>query len=163
MVIGDITEKIKTFVNSKNYGSGVYVLTYPAFYEDGTPVTVAVKLEQETDVVLERGEEAENLALLSTSDSYEIRDLGSVLERFNHVEGIEEIISSTCDKYHIKFENGLISLEADTETTLTKLNRYIKCIFEIELRASVSDSKVKDTQSNERTAKLMEYINRKSN
>ncbi len=160
MVIGDITEKIKENIRSLNYGSSVYTLSYPAYFQDGSQITIAVKLEMETDVVLERGEEQESKALLSTSDEYTIMDLGSVREKFGDIEIIDEIINSTCEKYHIQYENNSIKLSADTSSTLIKLNRYIKCVFEIESRVYDLSKKLND--NNVSTNKFMEYLNNKT-
>lgn len=132
MKITDVLQNLKETIKVVGYGAGLYVLTYPAYYNDGTPVTIAIKIENETEVVLERGEEAENMGLLSTSDEYTILDMGSVMEKFVSVEGVEDIIEKVCAKYHIQYTKGIISLEADIDTTLTKINRFVKCVFEIE-------------------------------
>jgi len=161
MVIGDVLEQIKESIKSLSYGSSVYMLSYPAYYLDGSQVTVAVKLEMETDVVLERDEEQESKALLSTSDEYTIMDLGSVREKFSAVDIIDEIISSVCEKYHIQYINHEIKLSADTQSTLTRLSRYIKCVFEIESR--VNDILKKLSDNNVTTNKFMEYLNNKAN
>ncbi|MBQ4558476.1 MAG: hypothetical protein IJA61_03790 [Clostridia bacterium] len=164
MKIGDITEQFKNYMQVRNYGHGLYLLGLPAVFDDGGLVTVAVKLEQETDVVLEREEEAESLALLSTSDEFEIRDLGSVYEKFADIDNIKDIIANTCEKYHVKFDGANLSLEADIDSAITMINRYLKCVFEIESKVKEVAVTEEPTQSNERTAKLMEYINnRKSN
>ena len=161
MVIGDITEKIKEDIRSLNYGNSVYTLSYPAYYLDGSPVTIAVKLEMETEVVLERGEEQESQALLSTSDEYTFMDLGTVKDRFKDVEIIDEIIQVACDKFHIQYENGSIKLSADTASTLTKLNRFVRCIFDIESKVYEINKKL--VENNVTTNKFMEYLNHKTN
>ncbi len=165
MVVGDITNKIKEDLRSLSYGGGVYMLSYPAYYDDGSAVTVAVKLEHETDVVLERGEEAENMALLSTSDEYTIMDLGSVAERFSNIDDIDRIITSACAKYHVQYDGEFISLGADVDTTNTKLNRYLKCIFEIEreaLKQAVVTPAPESSQESDVSKKFMEYITNKT-
>ena len=160
MKINDILEKINQSIYKLNYGNGLYMLAYPAFYEDGDAMTIAIKIENETEVVLERGEEQENMGLLSTSDEYTITDLGAVVERYANVEGIDQIIERACDKYKCNYADGIITLDADTETTIYKLNRFVKCMWEIERLVSKTVSATHST--NDATAKLMAYLNKKT-
>ncbi len=161
MVIGDITREIKDNLQFLSYGGGVYSLSYPAYYEDGAQITIAVKLEHETEVVLEREEEAESEALLSTSDEYTIMDLGSVAEKFGNIEGIDTIIKRACDRYRVQYDGQFITLNADVATTCQKINRFVKCIFEIELRAN-EIKQYMEIVGKGTTEELMEYINHKS-
>ncbi len=161
MKIGDITEKIKGGVQSVAYGGGVYMIGVPVYYIDATPITVAAKLVQDTEVVLERGEDAENMGLLSTSDEYTFMDLGSVLQRYADVSGIEDIIYRACERNHVHFDGEFITLESDTETTNSKLSRYIRTILEIEMRVlDISGAKGKSISAKD---KLMQYITNNGN
>ena len=157
MKVGEITEKIKDNVQSVSFGGGVYQLGVPVCFIDGTPITVAVKLVQDTEVVLERGEDVENMGLLSTSDEYTFMDMGSVLQRYADVQGIEDIITTACDRNHVHFDGEFITLDADTATTNSKLSRFIRAILEVELR--VIDKSPKDTQTKN---KLMEYLSKRN-
>ncbi len=161
MKIGDITEKIKDNILSVSYGGGVYMVGVPVYYVDGTPITVAVKLVQDTEVVLERGEDAENMALLSTSDEYTIMDMGTVYQRYADVQGIDNIITTACERNHVHFDGEFITLEADTMTTNSKLNRFIRTVLEIEIRAI--DKMEVSQKSSPAKDKLMAYLTNKGN
>ena len=161
MKIGDITEKIKDNILSVSYGGGVYMVGVPVYYVDGTPITVAVKLVQDTEVVLERGEDAENMALLSTSDEYTIMDMGTVYQRYADVQGIDSIITTACERNHVHFDGEFITLEADTMTTNSKLNRFIRTVLEIEIRAI--DKMEVSQKSSPAKDKLMAYLTNKGN
>ena len=166
MVVGDILKKISDGLVTKSYGRGVYKISYPAYFHDATPITVMVKLEADTEVVLERDEEVENMALLSTSDEYTIFDNGETYERFSMVEGIGDIMELACSRHHIKLSNNELSLEADTETTLNKLNRFVKCIFEIESKVvdRVGHIIEKEDEHNDSASdKLKEYLKFRGN
>ncbi len=159
MKINDILEKINQSIYKLNYGNGLYMLAYPAYYEDGTAITIAIKIENETEVVLERSEEQENMGLLSTSDEYTITDLGAVVEKFANVVRIDDIVADACNKYKCQFADGIITLDADTETTTYKLNRFVKCMWEIERLVNKEES---THTSSDATAKLMAYLNKKT-
>jgi hypothetical protein len=160
MKIGDITEKIKDNIQSVALGGGVYQIGVPVCYIDGTPITVGVKLVQDTEVVLERGEDAENMGLLSTSDEYTFMDMGSVIQRFGEVQGIEGIIQTACDRNHVHFDGEFITLEADTATTNSKLSRYLRTMLEIEMR--VGDIVGKTTKDTHAKDKFMEYLTKRN-
>ena len=142
----------------------MYAIDYPALYYDGSPIYIAVKLEMDSEVVLERGEEVENLALLSTSDEYTIMDQGTVREKFADIIGIDQIIINACAKHHIKYDNNKLTLESDTETTVAKFNRFVKCIFEIETRVmDLTPTTTIESNTSGASEKLMAYLNKKVN
>ena len=143
-------------------GAGVYNIDFPAYYYDGSNIEISVKLEMDSELVLERGEEVENLALLSTSDEYTIMDNGSVRERFASVNDIDNIINNACIRHHVKYDNHKLSLDADTDTTTIKFNRFIKCIFEIESRV-MDISGDKELHTTGASEMLMAYLNKKGN
>lgn len=163
MVIRDVLKKFGENMRSRNMGAGVYNIEYPAYYYDGTNIDITVKLEMDSELVLERGEEVENLALLSTSDEYTIMDNGTVREKFSNIADIDTIIENACDRHHVKYDNKKLTLEADTETTTTKFNRFVKCIFEIESRVLDITGTIKESHTAGASEKLMAYLNKKGN
>ena len=160
MKIGDITEKIKDNIQSVAFGGGVYQIGVPVCYIDGTPITVGVKLVQDTEVVLERGEDTENMGLLSTSDEYTFMDMGTVMQRFSDILGIRDIIQTACDRNHVYFDGEFITLDADTATTNSKLSRFLRTMLEIEMRViDIVGKTSKDTHAKD---KFMEYLSKRN-